>query len=165
MRIEVPFSWSLVWCDPHLHLFSRFTEISSICSPSSDSTRPLSSASLNLYSTGLPLLSPGVPTDTGEGLLCLASYIRWGLRIRALLHPALSLIVSSTSSVNAGIGPPAGYSSTKVFLLTIGNSGTAVGRIFFSSSVSNSLFTSSKLPFHAGILKVSCFSAVKGFNF
>ena len=53
----------------------------------------------------------------------------------------------------------------RVILLTIGNSGTVVGRTSRSSIVSNSFFTSSKLPFHASILKTSLLSSVTGFKF
>ena len=53
----------------------------------------------------------------------------------------------------------------RVILLTIGNSRTVVGRNSRSSIISNFFFTSSKLPFHAGILKISPLSPVTGFKF
>ena len=53
----------------------------------------------------------------------------------------------------------------RVILLTVGNSRMVVGKISFSSIASSSLLTNSKLFFHAGILKISCRLAVRGFKF
>ena len=53
----------------------------------------------------------------------------------------------------------------RVLLLTVGSSEMVAGKISFSSVASSSLFTNSKLFFHAGILRISCPFAVRGFRF
>ena len=91
MRSKVPFNWSLVWC-----VCPSSLRVSTILSPFSDSARSLSSASLNLSSTGLLLLSPGVPTDNGEGVA--ESGFLYSLRATykgPAASSSLSLLVSS----------------------------------------------------------------------
>ena len=53
----------------------------------------------------------------------------------------------------------------RVILLTVGNSGKVAGKISLSSIASSSLFTNSKLFFHAGTLKISCLLAIRRFRF
>ena len=62
-------------------------------------------------------------------------------------------------------GTTRGLFIPRVILLTVGNSGTVAGRISFSSVASSSLFTNSKLFFHAGILRINCRSAIRRFKF
>ena len=71
----------------------------------------------------------------------------------------------STVAIANRDGTIRGLFIPRVILLTVGNSATVAGRISFSSIASSSLFTNSKLFFHAGTLRNSCPSAVRGFRF
>ena len=64
-------------------------------SPSPDPGWSLSSAAVNLFSTGRFLLSPGVATDRGEGVV--GSAVLYSVRdiYRALPHPTFSLLAST----------------------------------------------------------------------
>ena len=61
-----------------------------------------------------------------------------------------SLCCFSTVALANRDGTTSGLFIPRFILLTIGNSGTVAGRISFSSVASSSLFTNSKLIFHAG---------------
>ena len=71
----------------------------------------------------------------------------------------VALALSNRDGTTRGLFIP------RVILLTVGNSGNVAGKISFSSVASSSFFTNSKLFFHAGILKISCPFAVRGFRF
>ena len=57
----------------------------------------------------------------------------------------------STVALACRDGTTRGLFIPRVILLTIGKSGTVVGKTSHPCIISNSFFTSSKLPFHAGL--------------
>ena len=71
----------------------------------------------------------------------------------------------STVALENRDGTTRGLFIPRVILLTVGNSGRVAGKTSFSSVASSSFFTNSKLFFHAGIFKISCPFAVRGFRF
>ena len=62
-------------------------------------------------------------------------------------------------------GTTRGLFIPRVILPAVGNSGRVAGKISFSSVASSSFFTNLKLFFRAGILRISCPFAVRGFRF
>ena len=76
-----------------------------------------------------------------------------------------SLCCSSAAALANRDGTTRELFIPRVILLTVGNSGMLAGRTSFSNIAISSLFTNSKLFFHAGILRTSCPLAVRGFRF